>query len=92
MGGTAPSRTDPGPWEAWSTVFLDLLLLGFGRGETLRGAGGVATLCGITSSGIGGVGMGGGLTDLSSEDLADASTIDTIYDLTMVLLPIDYPL
>lgn len=45
MGGTAPSRTDPGACEVWSTVFFERLLFGgFGRGpgDDVPGAGGVA--------------------------------------------------
>ena len=47
MGGTAPSRTDPGTAEVCSTAFLERLLfngLGRGPGEDGRGRGGVAAL------------------------------------------------
>ena len=67
MGGTAPSRTDPGTAELCSMAFLERLLtggLGRGPGEDMRGRGGVAALWGFISSGIGGVGTGCGFEDL----------------------------
>ena len=54
MGGTAVFAG----CGNWSTCFLvRLLLLGLGRGDATRGGGGVAVLCGVISSGIGGVGI-----------------------------------
>ena len=44
IGGTAPSRTDPGACDVWLTAFLDCLFIGgFGRdlGDCWREGGGV---------------------------------------------------
>ena len=51
------------------------LLLGFGRGEVLRGAGGVAVLWVEVSSMIGGVGMGGGFIALRFSEVSQQVSI-----------------